>query len=644
MLLLSRSTFIVSFDLLPLISNSSFSDEEVSISNEEYAADFSNISNILVDELVLRGNKSKDRIKVDRDSKSIGTSEIIRSNKGKSKRAGKAFINDYRGASKYKNNKEKVNRDKQKLVSLERLYRTSATYSSLDLDTSSSENDELELRANKSKDRTKSDRDSEGIGTSEIIRSNNRKSIRAGKNIHKNTDKIRDKSHFINGDRGVSSSRNKEKSHREVKKKTVNRESAIYSSLDMGTSSSENGELELRGDKSKDRTKVDRDSEGIGTNEIISSDGECSIVNKYGYSKCREKSKSSQKVASRKDNQCLNLYKRKEHSSIKDRIEVSSDSVTKSTSIKTDEEYCLRKPRRLSTDINSSIMNVSSHNESNNELEESNSNLEEPYTQALGIDSSDKIDISLKKETREPIRKGDVLQYYKERTKGRCKQKFISTVISVDPDRSPILVLDSGDRLSPDAKVKRVKIFIKNRLVDHPGISRSLKKFNLVKHKPLIQRNVDSAVRIQVKTKGVGNIVQNEVKTKRVRNAVQNGIHIPKGTDRAMIKATPLKIGKSVVRRSPMSLPPKKRFDSKPSLYSSCSYPFANDAKLNIYGNDLKQISRKHEPQSSIKNRSNYAKVHFRSSSQDVALENCVKSNGKKKDSFQLFSKKYYEG
>merc|ERR1711957_888318 len=304
------------------------------------------------DELELRANKSKDKRKVDRNNEGIGTSEIISSNNRKNTRTGKDFINDYRGASKYGNNKENSHCEvKRKSVSPERLDRKSATCSSFDMDTSSFENDELELRANKSKDRTKSDRDSEGIGTSETISSNNSKSIRAGKNIHKKTDKNRDKSYFINGDRGVSSSRNKEKSHLEVKKKTVNSESAIYSSLDMGTSSSENGELELRGNKSKDRTKVDRDSEGIGTNEIISSDGECSIVNKYGYSKCREKSKSSQKVSSRKDNQCLNLYKRKEHSSIKDRIEVSSDSVTKSTSIKTDEEYCLRKPRRLSTDI-----------------------------------------------------------------------------------------------------------------------------------------------------------------------------------------------------------------------------------------------------------------------------------------------------
>ena len=68
----------------------------------------------------------------------------------------------------------------------------------------------------------------------------------------------------------------------------------------MYTSSSENNELKQRGNKSKDKTKVDQNSDGIGTREIISSDDECRIVNKYGYSKCREKSKSSQKIAFKK--------------------------------------------------------------------------------------------------------------------------------------------------------------------------------------------------------------------------------------------------------------------------------------------------------------------------------------------------------
>merc|ERR1712238_334835 len=98
---------------------------------------------------------------------------------------------------------------KKKTVSPKRLDRKMGTYSSLDMDTSSSENDELELRANKSKDRTKVDRNNEGIGTSEIISSNNRKNTRMGKD-------------FINDHRGASKNgSNQENSHCEVKRKTV---------------------------------------------------------------------------------------------------------------------------------------------------------------------------------------------------------------------------------------------------------------------------------------------------------------------------------------------------------------------------------------------------------------------------------------
>ena len=53
-------------------------------------------------------------------------------------------------------------------------------------------------------------------------------------------------------------------------------------------------------------------------------------------------------------------------------------------------------------------------------------------------------------------------------------------------------------------------MFIKNKLVYCSGISCYIKKSNLVKHKPLKQRNVASTVCVQVKNKGVGNIVQNE--------------------------------------------------------------------------------------------------------------------------------------
>ena len=65
----------------------------------------------------------------------------------------------------------------------------------------------------------------------------------------------------------------------------------------------------------------------------------------------------------------MNSYKRKEHYSIKDNIEVRNEIVNILNSIKMDEKYCLRNTRRVSTDINSSIMNAIFHNDRNNEID-----------------------------------------------------------------------------------------------------------------------------------------------------------------------------------------------------------------------------------------------------------------------------------
>ena len=69
---------------------------------------------------------------------------------------------------------------------------------------------------------------------------------------------------------------NEENSHCEVKNKSVSPKSSdiksgTYFSFDIDTSSSENEELEIRSDQSKDRTTVDWDSKDIGKSEIISS-------------------------------------------------------------------------------------------------------------------------------------------------------------------------------------------------------------------------------------------------------------------------------------------------------------------------------------------------------------------------------------
>ena len=72
----------------------------------------------------------------------------------------------------------------------------------------------------------------------------------------------RDRDCFINGDRGASSSENtKEKPHREVKTNTVNINPDTFYPFHILTSSSENGELEPKGHKSKVRINIDLDSD-----------------------------------------------------------------------------------------------------------------------------------------------------------------------------------------------------------------------------------------------------------------------------------------------------------------------------------------------------------------------------------------------
>ena len=79
-----------------------------------------------------------------------------------------------------------------------------------------------------------------------------------------------------------SSGHNKKNSHHEVIKKSASPnslyiKSGTYSSLDIDTSSSENDKLEISISQAKDRIKVYRESQGIGTSEIFSSNSGKSI-------------------------------------------------------------------------------------------------------------------------------------------------------------------------------------------------------------------------------------------------------------------------------------------------------------------------------------------------------------------------------
>ena len=60
----------------------------------------------MTDGLEISVNKSKDRTKVDQESKVKTISEVISSNSGKGVRAGKECVNYYRSVSSYGHNKK----------------------------------------------------------------------------------------------------------------------------------------------------------------------------------------------------------------------------------------------------------------------------------------------------------------------------------------------------------------------------------------------------------------------------------------------------------------------------------------------------------------------------------------------------------
>lgn len=122
--------------------------------------------------------------------------------------------------------------------------------------------------------------------------------------------------------------------------------------------------------------------------------------------------------------------------------------------------------------------------------------LEEPYTQAIQMNSDESynsdddirnvLNHGKKFVAKEPIRPGDVIEYYCPVFVYGSKQGLRqATVMSIDPNRKFILELSNGELLDRDHKVKRIKVLSKfegeDLLLDHPGVTRSIEKFKLLK-------------------------------------------------------------------------------------------------------------------------------------------------------------------
>ena len=117
--------------------------------------------------------------------------------------------------------------------------------------------------------------------------------------------------------------------------------------------------------------------------------------------------------------------------------------------------------------------------------------LEEPYAQALAVygDSASESDgpsyrdrAGTGEKSGEPLRPGDVLEYSSQiYVAGDRRGRRVATVLSVDPERDPILVLDNAEYLPPDTAVRRIRIVVGGRLEDHAGVYRAIELFRLVR-------------------------------------------------------------------------------------------------------------------------------------------------------------------
>ena len=108
---------------------------------------------------------------------------------------------------------------------------------------------------------------------------------------------------------------------------------------------------------------------------------------------------------------------------------------------------------------------------------------------------------------KEPIRPGDVIEYYNPIfVYGNPQGLRRATVMSIYPKRKFKLVLDDGELLPKDHRVKRIKVLSKaeNLLVDHPGITRKINQFKLKKLTKPHDLNIETeAQRMKRDLKGV---------------------------------------------------------------------------------------------------------------------------------------------
>mmetsp|Transcript_23234 Transcript_23234/g.54792 ORF Transcript_23234/g.54792 Transcript_23234/m.54792 type:complete len:926 (+) Transcript_23234:203-2980(+) len=121
--------------------------------------------------------------------------------------------------------------------------------------------------------------------------------------------------------------------------------------------------------------------------------------------------------------------------------------------------------------------------EQDEESDQDDDTMDIPYTQAMNYDS-DEFDFGSEDEkSNEPLRPGDVIEYYSGiYVAGDPRGLRRATVMAVkNPKEEFPLVLDNGECIPNTTRVKRIKEMVDGELIEHPGIYRSIMKFRMKK-------------------------------------------------------------------------------------------------------------------------------------------------------------------
>ena len=121
--------------------------------------------------------------------------------------------------------------------------------------------------------------------------------------------------------------------------------------------------------------------------------------------------------------------------------------------------------------------------EQDEESDQDDDAMDIPYTQAMNYDSDDFDFGSEDEKSNEPLRPGDVIEYYSGiYVAGDPRGHREATVMAVkNPKEEFPLVLDNGECIPNTTRVKRIKEMVDGELIDHPGIYREIMKFRLKK-------------------------------------------------------------------------------------------------------------------------------------------------------------------